>query len=156
MLRHSCWCKEVRMDSLCSPVLPGLRKARKVQFHTLPIISKGSRMFNTRKRRPDPHCSNFKGDPDSVPDFFGRQGTGRTINKLITSAGKVGTAGQQMRKNIPSSWDWNTVGAKSFIWNKLHKNEDWSTPKVWRASFQPLFIPRSCVVFIKSTGRKHF
>ena len=93
------------MDSLCSPVLPGLLKARSVLFHTLPIASKGSRMLNARKRRPDPHCSNFKADPDSVPDFSGRQGMGRTINKLITSAAKVGTAGQQMRKNIPSSWD---------------------------------------------------
>lgn len=108
---------------LPSSLLPGPCKARRVQFHTLSIISKGSRMLNTRKRWPDPHCSSFKADT-------GRLLTGQTINKLITSAAKVGAAGQQMRKNVLSSWDWHTVGTKSLIWKKLHKNEDWSIRKL--------------------------
>lgn len=41
--------REMRVSSLSSPVAPEACKARSVQFHTLPNVSKGRRVLHTRR-----------------------------------------------------------------------------------------------------------
>lgn len=137
----------------CSPVLPGLGKARRVQFHTLPIYKQRQQNVQYQKKTLTHTVQISRLVSTVCQTSLAGRGQDKTINKLITSAAKAGTAGQRSQgskweKNVPSSWDWNMLilGAKSVIWNKVHKNEDWGKqkwrlghPKVWRASFQ-LFL----------------